>query len=371
MDSVVFLSGSTLMKTALHVLREVEDPRRHNIVHRLGDLIVIAVASALCGGSTCVDFAQFARSKRAVLEAVLGPFAPPSHDTFSRVFRQLDPEAFARRFADFAAAFAHGLSGVVAIDGKALRRAYTCGLAAAPPLMVTAWAVDARLALAGAMPDPRKGGEAAAALAVLDMLDLKGCIVTADALHCNRAMAERIVERGGDYALCLKGNQARMLSAARALLDNAHDAPAAESRTARHGRLEWRRARVVEAPDFGRDHGFAGACAIAEVTSRRDRGEDHTRLFVLSQHMTPDTVLATVRAHWGIENNLHWSLDVIFNEDAIRSRLDNAPANLALINRAAINIINAIDDPKTPKRRRSLRCAWEDDYLKAALTYMR
>jgi hypothetical protein len=199
------------MGTASGILMSMADPRRPNIIHRLGDLILISVASALCGGSSCVDFAQFARSKKALLERLLGPFEAPSHDTFSRIFRQLDPAAFARQFALFAAGFAKALDGVVAIDGKALRRAHETGMATAPPLMVTAWAANARLALAGVMPNPDKGeNEVTAALAVLDLLDLDGAIVTADALHCHRAMAKTILDRGGHYALCLKGNQMKL-----------------------------------------------------------------------------------------------------------------------------------------------------------------
>ena len=359
------------MRSPVRLLSEVEDPRRHNVVHRLGDMIIIAVASALCGGTSCVDFAQFARSKRGFLEEVLGAFAPPSHDTFSRVFRLLDPAAFSRQFAIFAAAFAEGLAGVVAIDGKALRRAYRTGMAAAPPLMVTAWATQARLALAAVMPDPAEGGnEVAAALAVLDMLDLRGMVVTADALHCHRAMATRIRARGGDYALCLKGNQRTLQAAARAVLAAAPTAPRAHRRERIHGRDERRTARVAAAPGFAERTGFPDACAIAEIVTQRGTAKPRTRIFLLSQTLTPEQALDTVRAHWSIENHLHWSLDVILREDHIRARCDHAPANLALITRAALNIINAIDDPKTPKRRRFLRCAWENTYLQNALTYM-
>ena len=360
------------MGSPICVLSEVEDPRRHNVVHRLGDMIMIAVASALCGGTSCVDFAQFARSKRVFLEGLLGEFAPPSHDTFSRVFRLLDPQAFSRQFAIFAAAFAEGVAGVVAIDGKALRRAYRTGMVAAPPLMVTAWAAQARVALAAVMPDPTEGGsEVTAALAVLDMLDLKGTVVTADALHCHRAMATRIRARGGDYALCLKGNQRKLRAAAQMALAAAGETPCAHLRERRHGRDERRSARVAAAPDFAENNAFPGACAIAEIVTQRGRAKAKTRLFLLSRIMTPEQALDTVRAHWSIENQLHWSLDVIMREDQIRARNDHAPANLAIITRAALNISNAIDDPKTPKRRRFLRCAWEDDYLQKALAYMR
>lgn len=360
------------MGTSAWILTSIADPRRPNIVHRLGDILLIAVASALCGGATCVDFAQFAKSKKPLLEKLLGPFAPPSHDTFSRVLRQLDPDAFARQFALFAAGFAKALDGVVAIDGKALRRAHETGMAAAPPLMVTAWAANARLALAGVMPDPSQGeNEVSAALCVLDLLDLNGAIVTADALHCHRAMAEKILARGGDYALCLKGNQMKIKRAAEAVLAGAEKVDAAQTSEVSHGRNERRSIRIVRVPGFAETHDFPGVCAIAAVTTQRGKAAAKTRLFLFSKMLPAREALHVVRAHWTIENNLHWSLDVVLGEDGLRSRKDHAPANLALIGRAALNILNAIDDPKTAKRRRVLRCAWEDDYLENALAYMR
>lgn len=359
------------METPAGLLTAIADPRRPNIVHKLGDIILIAVASALCGGATCVDFAQFAVSKKALLEKVLGPFSPPSHVTFSRLFRQIDPNAFARQFAIFAAGFATALDGVVAIDGKALRRAHETGMAAAPPLMVTAWAANARLALAGVMPDPTKGeNEVSAAIAVLDMLDPKGAIVTADALHCHRAMAQKILDRGGDYALCLKGNQMKLKRAAESLLATAKKVDSAQTHERSHGRIERRKIVIVAAPGFSETHDFPGVRAIAAVTTQRGKSPAKTRLFLFSHKPPARKALDIVRAHWTIENNLHWSLDVVLGEDSLRTRKDHAPANLALIGRAALNILNAIDDPQTPKRRRVLRCAWEDDYLEKALAHM-
>lgn len=356
---------------ARRLIDALPDPRAANVRHRLGDVVLIAVAASLCGGETCVDFAQFARSKRTLLEELLGPFEPPSHDTFSRVFRRLDAAAFARAFATFTAGFAHAIAGVVAVDGKALRRAHEAGMAAAPPLMVSVWAVEARMALAAVAVDGKDvGNEVEAALRALAMLDLSGATVTADALHCHRRMAAQVCAQGGDFALCVKGNRPTLKRAAEALLGSARDAPGAETREVAHGRAEWRSARVVAAKGFAAEHDFPGVAAIAEIVSRRGKGATHRRLFLLSRMLTPLEALATVRQHWQIENNLHWSLDVVFGEDGLRSRKDHAPANLALIKRVALNAINAIDDPKTPKRRRLKRCAWEERYLLDALAQM-
>ncbi len=190
----------------------VPDPRASNTRHRLGDIVFICIAAAMCGASSAVEFAQFARSKRALLKTVLGPFDPPSHDTISRLLRLLDPDAFIEAFQRFNDAFGHVIEGVVAIDGKALRRAYDTGLAHNPPLMVTAFASDHDLSLAALRAGA--GGshcnEIEAAIAIVQLLDLDGCTVTGDALHANRRMAEAILAQGGDYALALKGNRARV-----------------------------------------------------------------------------------------------------------------------------------------------------------------
>lgn len=370
------------MASSISIFDDIPDPRAANARHRLGDILVLAVASALCGGETCVDFAQFARSKRAVMVRLLGDYAPPSHDTFSRVLRLLDPAALQTVFSRFAAAFAAQMTRpdgdhpdrVVAIDGKAMRRAHETGLAASPPLMVTAFASAARLTLAAAMPGEGEN-EVEAALAVVACLDLEACIVSADALHCHRRMAAAVLERGGDYALCLKGNRSALQRQARALLDADAAAgtpsPIAETLGIGHGRQERRTARVVPAEGLGRSDGFPGVAAVAEITSRRGAGAPKTRLYLLSTLIGPERALAIVRAHWSIENNLHWSLDVVIGEDGLRSRRDNAPANIAILNRCALNIARAIDDPKTPIRRRFKRCAWEDDYLLRALAQMR
>lgn len=357
------------MASSISIFHDLADPRASNARHRLGDILILAVASALCGGETCVDFAQFARSKRTVMAGFLGDYDPPSHDTFSRVLRLLDPVAFQAVFARFASAFAANLGGVVAIDGKALRRAYETGLAASPPLMVTAWASRARLALAAAMPG-EGDNEVEAALAVVACLDLEGCVVSADALHCHKRMAAAVLERGGAYVLCLKGNQSKLLRLARVLMDGATPGEWAETRETAHGRQETRTARVVPAPGLGADAGFPGVAALAEIVSRRGTAAKR-RLYLLSAPMRPEQALATVRAHWSIENNLHWTLDVVMGEDTLRSRRDHAPANIALINRLALNLLTTLEDPKTSIRRRFKRCAWEDDYLLTAITQMR
>jgi hypothetical protein len=175
--------------------------------------MVMMVAASLCGATTATEFALFAENRKSALSQLIDYDSAPSHDTFSRLLRLMDPEAFARAFAVFAAGFAQALAEmeigaghVVALDGKTLRRAYERGQAASPPLTVSAFAAEARLCLTAATPNSEEN-EIEAAIKVVDLLDLTDKIVTADALHCHRRMAQAIVDRGGNYVLALKGNR--------------------------------------------------------------------------------------------------------------------------------------------------------------------
>lgn len=349
---------------------EVPDPRWRNARHDLGEILFIALAAALCGAETSVDMAEFARSREAFLKRVLKlEHGPPSHDTFSRVFRQLDPKGFAAVFHRFASGFAAqaGTENVIAFDGKSLKRCYERGRAFAPPLMVSAWAAQTRMTLAAQVAPG--GNEVAAVLEMLSLLDLKGAVVTADALHCHRAMAEAVVAANGDYALAVKGNQPVLLREARAVIEAAKKPARATSKGQAHDRAERREAVVAPAPYLGRTQDFAGIKAVAKVTSWRD-GEEATRYFLLSRVFEPDRLLAIVREHWGIENRLHWTLDVVMDEDANRTRKDNGPANLAILRRLALNVLRAHPDT-TPIRRKIKRAGWEPDFLVSLLANMR
>src|SRR5882757_5938594 len=210
------------MKQFSECFADLPDPRADNALHDLTELLFIALMATLCGATSCVDMAPFARMKAYLWQDVLVlKHGFPSHDTFSRIFRMLDPEAFEVAFRRFMKAFAEGAGierphGVVALDGKALRRGYERGKSHMPPVMVTAWAAQTRMALANVLaPD---NNEVAGAMQLIEILQLKGCVVTADALHCHRGMAKEIVERGGDYVLAVKGNQPALLAEAKAAI---------------------------------------------------------------------------------------------------------------------------------------------------------
>lgn len=355
----------------VELFADVPDPRWQNARHELGEVLFIALAAVLCGAENCSDMAEFGHSKEDLLRQVLKlEHGPPSHDTFSRVFRLLDPKGFASVFYRFAEGFAAQakLEGVVAFDGKSLKRCYERGKSYMPPLMVSAWGAQTRMTLASRLAEG--GNEVAAVLELLSLFDLKGCTVTADALHCHRAMAEAVVAAKGDYALAVKANQPALLRDAQAALATSKKVQSAETKGFDHGREEHRHVTIVDAPRLGRMHDFPGLKAVARVVSRRNEDQAE-RIFLLSRRCAPEDVLAIVREHWSIENRLHWALDVVLDEDRDRTRKDNAPANLAILRRLALNVLRAHPDAKTPLRRKIKRAAWEPSFLLSLFANMR
>jgi predicted transposase YbfD/YdcC len=350
------------------------DPRKNQAQHDLTEMLFIALLATLCGATTCCDIALFGRTKEALLRTILVlERGIPSHDTFSRVFRILDPNSFEKIFRRFTKAFATAtkIKGVVALDGKALRRAYQRGQSHMPPVMVTAWSAMTRMALANVLAPGNN--EAAGALQLIELLQLKDCVVTADALHCHRGMAKAIVGRGGDYVLAVKNNQPGLLRDAKAAISAAErkKAKKATTKETAHDRKETRTAIVAPVMNMAKKHNFQGLKAVARITSKRGRDKTVQRYFLLTRRYKPTELLRIVRQHWGIENVLHWTLDVTFDEDQTRSRKDHAPANLAVLRRLALNIARAHPDTKTSLRGKLKRAAWDDSFLLDMLLNMR
>jgi predicted transposase YbfD/YdcC len=325
--------------------------------------------------------AEFGCSKLKVFKRFLKlRHGIPSHDTFSAVLRVLDPKAldaaFGKLTATLAAALAKG--GVIAIDGKSLKGAYDKGGQSSPRMMVSAYAAGLRLTLATVAAKERN--EVDAALDVLGLIDLKGKIVTGDALHCNRRMVELIVAKGGDYCIALKGNQESLLSDARACLAAAEQPkagkrqpPTAKTETKAHGRIETRIGVVVEAKGLAEYHEFAGLKAFGRIEATRQIDAKTTtdvRIFALSRKLSPQALLETARAHWQIENALHWQLDVSFGEDAARNRKDNGPANTAVLRRRALDIAR-LDQSKGSLTAKLKRAGWDDEFMLKLLSQMR
>jgi predicted transposase YbfD/YdcC len=367
------------MRRFRKAFRTLQDPRAENARHDLLEMLLIALAAVLCGATSCSDMEEFGLAKEGLLRLVLRlEHGIPSHDTFSRVFRRLNPRAFETAFRRFMAAFAKAnglnLTGVVAIDGKALRGAHERGGQATPLQLVNVFAVEARMAVAQRKAPGRN--EIAGALEVLELLCLEGCIVTADALHCHRAFASAVLERGGDYVLAIKANRGPLFRAITQQFARSGQRRSAEQvELSSHDRCETRRATIMRNTSLVAVHDFPGVAAVGRITSRRRRrgqGADPplVRHYLLSKHMSPERFLHVTRSHWGIENQLHWALDVHFAEDANRARKDNAPENLAILRKLALNI-HRTHPYRASLRRKIKRAGWDDAYLMATISHMR
>lgn len=354
------------------VFGDLPDPRDSNARHDLTDILTIALAATLCGADTCVAFAAFGRAKLSLLRPFLTlPHGIPAHDTFSRVLRHLDPTALEQALARFVRALGQSTAGeVVAVDGKSLRRAYERGRAHMPPLSVSACLVQTRLVLATTQ--AMGNNEVEGVLDLLKLVSLEGAVVTGDALHCTRQTAAAIRERGADYVLALKGSRASLAHDADALLSQ-DGLPFAEVEERGHGRHEHRVAWVAAAPGLGERHAMRDLAALGRIEAWRRVGEGpethKVRTFVLSREMGPRELLDTARAHWTIENGLHWPLDVVFREDWSRTRKDHGPRNLAVLRRLALKMLRAHPDKASLSIKRQ-RAGWEDAFLAEIMTQM-
>jgi predicted transposase YbfD/YdcC len=352
---------------------DLEDPRDENARHNLHEILLIAFCTILCGGEDCSDMALFGRAKEPFLRGFLRlPHGIPSHDTFSRLFRLLDPARFHSCFVQFMRRFAETAPGVVAIDGKTLRRSFDRAAQKSPLHLVSAWAAEQRLVLGQVAVDD-KSNEITAVPKLLAMLSLKGAIVTADALHCQRAIAEQVIAQGGDYVLALKGNQGTLHADVSLFLDDPQrpQEPAHITVEAEHGRIETRIASVATDIDWLQEqHQWPGLAAIGKLVRRREtagKTSTETAYYLLSAPLPTVRFAEVARAHWGIENGLHWVLDVTMNEDQSRNRKDNGPENLALLRRLALSLAK-LEGSKGSMKGKLKKAGWDNAFLTRLLT---
>jgi predicted transposase YbfD/YdcC len=367
------------------------DPRReHGQIHRLDEVVFMAICGVLCGADSWQEIADDSESKFDWLNTFLTlPGGVPSHDTFRRVFCLLDPVAFQACFFDWMTALMarHGLIPIsidrpelrpVAIDGKTQRGSARRTVGRSPLHMVSAWAVENHLTL-GQVATDAKSNEITAIPELLKLLDLEGAVVTIDAMGCQKDIAMGIVQGKGEYVLAVKENQPHLYEDIRQAFDEvleqgeaAVDFTECQTEEVRSGRQETRTCCVITNPSGIRDKGlWSKLTAICMVVSERVVNGipgSEVRYFIGSVPGTAEEYLRWVRGHWGIENSLHWVLDVCFREDDQRHWAGNSAANLAWIRKLALCLLRAetTSKAKSINRRRHL-AGWRDDYLLTVL----
>jgi predicted transposase YbfD/YdcC len=366
----------------IDTLGEIPDPRRGNAQrHQLLDILTIALVASVCGAESCVDFAEFAEDREPLLREFLRlENGLPSHDTFSRVFRLLDPEAFGRAFEAFLDDLGADGTGVLAIDGKTLRRSFDRAAGRSALHVVTAFGAGARVAI-GQRAVADGENEILAARALLTTLALDGLLVTGDAMHAQTETAALVLERGGDYLFALKDNRPAVLAEVAGFFADPPEAlPVFETADADHGRIEVRRhwvshnvAWLFSDRRYAGELKLPGLATIARVEAERTvdgRTSRSVRHYVSSATLSPERFARAVRAHWAIENSLHWILDVTFDEDRARNRSDNGPENLAILRRITLNILRKAL-PKLPVARKRKRAGWSDAIARSIIGQMR
>ena len=357
------------------------DPRLHRRRrHELLDILILAVCATLGGADGWADIERFAKAKLAFFRGFLAlPNGIPSHDTFGRVFARLDPAALLACIQQWLAALGRVVAGeVVAIDGKTLRGSFDTAAEQNALHLVSAWATQARLVL-GQVAVDQKSNEITAIPLLLELLDVRGCIVTIDAMGCQKEIAAALRAQEADYVLTLKDNQPTLHQAVHEAFIAHADADFTDPTLRRHktvershGRKETREYFIAAAPaELTQSGEWKDLRSIGLVMRTRIVGDEISEEVVYYLSSLPPkvkTFAKAVRGHWGIENRLHWSLDVTFAEDHSRVRKDHGPANLGLLRRLALSILQRDTSCKDSLRGKRLSAGWNEDRLLRILT---
>jgi predicted transposase YbfD/YdcC len=360
---------------------ELDDPRRFNKRHKLLDILVISICAAIAGADGWEHVELFAETNEEWLRGFLElPHGIPTRHTFSRVFAALDPEQFQDCFVQWIQAVDKLSKGqIIAADGKALRRSHDRRLGKKALYMVSAWASGSGLVLGQTKVD-EKSNEITALPELLDMLEIEGCIVTVDAIHCQTETARTIIEKQADYVFPVKENQPRLLDSLQLLFDDPEEmqwVACDHDRTVDkgHGRIEIRECWTTSDPEYLHHIDtlaeWKGLRSIAMVQAERQLGEDTTttrRYFISSLERDAEQLLHAVRSHWGIENKVHWVLDIVFREDDSRIRKGNGAENFAVLRHIALNLLRREKTVKRSLKGKRMKAGWDKNYLLKVLT---
>jgi predicted transposase YbfD/YdcC len=358
----------------LRYFEDLPDPRQPGkVTYPLDEVLLLSLLAVLAGAETFVDIARFGAKKLPFLRR-FRPFrdGTPSHDHLGDIFATLDAEQFQRCFVAWVAGLTGVPEGVVAIDGKTLRRSHQKKGGKAAIHMVSAFAARQRLVL-GQVKVAEKSNEIVAIPKLLGMLAIEGAIVTIDAMGCQREIAQKIVDKRADYVLALKGNQGSLredveVFVAEQKTNDFNDTTISRDQTvdADHGRIETRTTTVIHDVAWLRQrHNWPSLNAVVIVESTRETGEkiEHeTRFYITSLVMQAILLGPVIRGHWAIENSLHWVMDMVFRDDDCRTRTDHAPANFTTIKHMALNLIRKAPGKDSLRLKRKV-AAWDDEFL--------
>lgn len=358
----------------LESFQALEDPRqRGKVLYPLDEVLLLVLLGVIAGCESWVEIARYGEKKLALLRR-FRPFEDetPSHDQLGDIFAVLDAEQFQTCFVAWVTSLTGLDAGIIAIDGKTLRRSFQDGGAKAPIHMVSAWSAKQNLVL-GQVKVADKSNEITAIPQLLDMLTIKGAVVTIDAMGCQLEIAAKIIEAEADYVLALKGNQGTLRDDVEEFFTEqkaskyANCKPSCHTTLEKsHGRIETRTVTVIGAIEWLKErHAWAGLASIAMVESCREIGaksEHETRFYISSLSACAERIGTAIRGHWSIENGLHWVMDMVFRDDECRIRKQNAPANFAIVKHMASNLLRQAQGKDSLRVKRKL-AAWDDDYL--------
>jgi predicted transposase YbfD/YdcC len=366
-----------MANSILEHFAELPDPRvERTRRHRLQDIVTIAICAVICGAEGWTDMELFGKAKESWFRTFLElPNGIPSHDTFGRVISALAPDAFERCFQ----AWVQGLAGssggkLIAIDGKTLRHSFDRASQKAAIHMVSAWATANHLVFGQIITDA-KSNEITAIPLLLQMLDLTNSTVSIDAMGCQKDIAQTIIDGGGDYVFGLKGNQGTLHEEVKLFLDDAIEQDFKETKRdfyrtvdGGHGRIETRSIWCTNQIEWLQDRSaWAGLKSIAAVECERTENKKTTieRRYFISSHdgLNAKFMAKAIRGHWGIENSLHWSLDVSFREDDSRVRKGHGAENLSRLRRITLNLLKEEKTVKVGIKGKRLKAGWDEKYL--------